>query len=55
MSTIKVVSMTGAEVGTVELNDAIFGVEPNMSRCPRSREESPGQLPSGHPERSDPC
>ena len=23
--------MTGAEVGTVELNDAIFGVEPNMS------------------------
>ena len=31
MPTIKVVSMTGAEVGTVELNDAIFGVEPNMS------------------------
>ena len=31
MSTIKVVSMTGAEVGTVELNDAIFGIEPNMS------------------------
>ena len=31
MSTIKVVSMTGAEVGSVELNDAIFGVEPNMS------------------------
>ena len=31
MSTIKVVNMTGAEVGTVELNDAIFGVEPNMS------------------------
>ena len=29
MSTIKVVSMTGAEVGTVELNDAIFGIEPN--------------------------
>ncbi len=31
MSTIKVVSMTGAEVGTVELSDAIFGIEPNMS------------------------
>ena len=31
MSTMKVVSMTGAEVGSVELNDAIFGVEPNMS------------------------
>ena len=31
MSTIKVVSMTGKEVGTVELNDAIFGIEPNMS------------------------
>ena len=31
MSTIKVVSMTGAEVGSVELNDAVFGIEPNMS------------------------
>ena len=31
MSTIKVVSMTGVEVGTVELCDAIFGIEPNMS------------------------
>ena len=31
MSTIKVVSMTGAEVGSVELNNAIFGIEPNMS------------------------
>ena len=31
MSTIKVLNMAGAEVGTVELNDAIFGVEPNMS------------------------
>ena len=31
MSTIKVVSMTGAEVGSVELNDAIFGIEPNLS------------------------
>ena len=31
MSTIKVVSMTGAEVGSVEVNDAIFGIEPNMS------------------------
>ena len=28
MSTIKVLNMTGAEVGTVELNDAIFGIEP---------------------------
>ena len=26
---MKVVNMAGAEVGTVELNDAIFGVEPN--------------------------
>ena len=34
MSTIKVVSMTGAEVGSVELNDAIFGIEPNMSVVP---------------------
>ena len=30
MSTIKVFNMAGAEVGTVELNDAIFGIEPNQ-------------------------
>ena len=29
MSTMKVLNMAGAEVGTVELCDAIFGVEPN--------------------------
>ena len=29
MSMIKVLNMAGAEVGTVELNDAIFGIEPN--------------------------
>ena len=28
---MKVLSMAGAEVGTVELNDAIFGIEPNES------------------------
>ena len=31
MSTIKVLNMAGAEVGTVELNDGIFGIEPNES------------------------
>ena len=31
MSTINVVSMTGSKVGEIELNDAIFGVEPNMT------------------------
>ena len=31
MSTIQVVSMTGSKVGEVELNDAIFGIEPNMT------------------------
>ena len=31
MSAIKVLNMTGAEVGTVELNDSIFGVEPNTA------------------------
>ena len=30
MSTIKVLNMAGAEVGTVELSDGIFGIEPNM-------------------------
>ena len=29
MSTIKVLNMAGAEVGTVELSDAVFGIEPN--------------------------
>ena len=29
MSSMKVLNMTGAEVGTVELSDAIFGIEPN--------------------------
>ena len=29
MSTIKVLNMSGAEVGTVELSDGIFGIEPN--------------------------
>ena len=31
MSTIKVLNMAGAEVGSVELNDAIFGIEPNAA------------------------
>ena len=31
MSTIKVLNMTGAEVGTVELSDGIFGIGPNES------------------------
>ena len=31
MSAIKVLNMTGAEVGTVELNDSIFGIEPNQA------------------------
>ena len=31
MSSIKVLNMAGAEVGTVELNDAIFGIEPNKT------------------------
>ena len=29
MSTIKVLNMAGAEVGSVELSDGIFGIEPN--------------------------
>ena len=31
MSSIKVLNMAGAEVGTMELNDAIFGIEPNQT------------------------
>ena len=29
MSTVKVLNMAGGDAGTVELNDAIFGIEPN--------------------------
>ena len=31
MSTIKVLNMAGAEVGSVELCDGIFGIEPNAA------------------------
>ena len=31
MSAINVLNMAGAEVGTVELNDGIFGIEPNTA------------------------
>ena len=31
MSTMKVLNMVGAEVGTVELNDGIFGIKPNKT------------------------
>ena len=31
MSSIKVLNMAGAEVGTMELNDTIFGIEPNKT------------------------
>ncbi|MGI6737336.1 MAG: 50S ribosomal protein L4 [Anaerovoracaceae bacterium] len=30
MATIKVLDMNGADAGTLELNDAIFGIEPNQ-------------------------
>ena len=29
MATVKVLNMAGAEAGTLELNDAVFGIEPN--------------------------
>ena len=29
MATVSVYNMAGEEVGTIDLNDAIFGVEPN--------------------------
>ena len=31
MSTMKVLNMAGAEVGTVQLSDAVFGIEPNQT------------------------
>ena len=29
MATIKMLNMAGTEAGTIELSDAIFGIEPN--------------------------
>ena len=49
MSTIKVVSMTGAEVGSVELNDAIFGIEPNMSVVHEVVKNHPATCPVSPP------
>ena len=37
MSTMKVLNMAGAEVGTVELNDAIFGIELWKRSAPGTR------------------
>ena len=31
MATVKVLNMSGAEAGTIELNDEIFGIEPNQN------------------------
>ena len=31
MASVSVLNMEGAQVGTVELNDAIFGVEVNVT------------------------
>ena len=31
MANVKVLNMAGAEAGTIELNDAVFGVEPNQN------------------------
>lgn len=31
MANVKVLNMAGAEAGTIELNDAVFGIEPNQN------------------------
>ena len=31
MANVKVLNMAGAETGTIELNDAVFGIEPNQN------------------------
>jgi large subunit ribosomal protein L4 len=31
MATVKVLNMSGAETGTMELNDSVFGIEPNQN------------------------
>ena len=52
MSTMKVLNMAGAEVGTVELNDAIFGIEPNQTVVHEVVKNHPRQLQTGYPEPS---
>ena len=36
MATIEIKDTTGKKVGTADLADAVFGIEPNTSRCTRS-------------------
>ena len=31
MSKVTMLNMAGAEAGTIELNDAVFGIEPNQN------------------------
>ena len=31
MSTVTMLNMAGQEAGTIELNDAVFGIEPNQN------------------------
>jgi large subunit ribosomal protein L4 len=52
MPKANVFDMAGKQVGEIELSEAIFGIEPNERRCTTFRQESSGQLPSGHAERT---
>ncbi len=36
MAKVTMLNMAGAEAGTIELKDEIFGIEPNAERCSRS-------------------
>ena len=42
MPTVAVFDMTGKKTGEMELNEAVFGIEPNMAVVHARSEELPG-------------
>jgi large subunit ribosomal protein L4 len=47
MASLKVKSASGADAGTVDLDETIFGIEPNVRSCTRSSRAA-RRPPAGH-------
>jgi large subunit ribosomal protein L4 len=54
MANVSVYNMEGKEVGTIELNDAVFGVEINENLVHKAVVAAAREQPSGHAEGKDP-
>ena len=48
MATIDVINQTGAVVGSMELNDAVFGIEPNQQSLFDALGNAAGKSSSGN-------